>query len=191
MRHPPRLLHSNFVVAVLSDLFGIQARSGCFCAGPYLHRLYRSTTTGRTRMNAECERGHLGAKLAFLRLGFNYFISEAVFQYVLGAVHLLADHGWKLLPLYRFDPDSGMWRHRDRPPAPTLGRPRPARHRSSGPILARHLAEARLIVRAVEAVPPGESLPDPPLSPEFERIRWFPLPGEAVAQLRQPMKGTR
>ena len=35
-----RLLHHNFVVALLSDLFGIQARGGCFCAGPYLHRLY-------------------------------------------------------------------------------------------------------------------------------------------------------
>ena len=38
VRHRGRLLHHNFVVALLSDLFGIQARSGCFCAGPYLHR---------------------------------------------------------------------------------------------------------------------------------------------------------
>ena len=38
--HPAGLLHANFVVAVLSDLFGIQARSGCFCAGPYIHRMY-------------------------------------------------------------------------------------------------------------------------------------------------------
>ena len=40
LRHPRGLLHSNFVVAVLNDLFGIQARSGCFCAGPYIHRMY-------------------------------------------------------------------------------------------------------------------------------------------------------
>ena len=40
LRHPRGLLHANFVVAVLSDLFGIQARSGCFCAGPYIHRMY-------------------------------------------------------------------------------------------------------------------------------------------------------
>ena len=39
------MLHSHFVVALLNDLFGIQARSGCFCAGPYIHRLVRSTTT--------------------------------------------------------------------------------------------------------------------------------------------------
>ena len=121
LRHPPRLLHCNFVVALLSDLFGIQARSGCFCAGPYLHRLYRVDPDWSARMSAECERGRLGAKLGFVRLGFNYFISEDVFRYVLAAVHLLADHAWKLLPLYRFDPASGLWHHRDRGPAPTLG----------------------------------------------------------------------
>ncbi|MBP2329483.1 selenocysteine lyase/cysteine desulfurase [Kibdelosporangium banguiense] len=34
-----RYLHHNFVVAVLNDLFGIQTRGGCSCAGPYGHRL--------------------------------------------------------------------------------------------------------------------------------------------------------
>ena len=34
-----RYLHHNAVVALLNDLFGIQARGGCSCAGPYGHRL--------------------------------------------------------------------------------------------------------------------------------------------------------
>jgi selenocysteine lyase/cysteine desulfurase len=34
-----RFLHHNFVVALLNDLFGIQSRGGCSCAGPYGHRL--------------------------------------------------------------------------------------------------------------------------------------------------------
>ena len=34
-----RYLHHNFVVAVLNDLFGIQSRGGCSCAGPYGHSL--------------------------------------------------------------------------------------------------------------------------------------------------------
>ena len=29
-----RFLHHNFVVALLNDLFGIQSRGGCSCAGP-------------------------------------------------------------------------------------------------------------------------------------------------------------
>ena len=34
-----RYLHHNFAVALLNDLFGIQSRGGCSCAGPYGHRL--------------------------------------------------------------------------------------------------------------------------------------------------------
>ena len=39
VRYEGRYLHHNFVVALLNDLFGIQARGGCSCAGPYGHRL--------------------------------------------------------------------------------------------------------------------------------------------------------
>ena len=35
VKHGPRFLHYNFVSAVLNDVFGIQARGGCACAGPY------------------------------------------------------------------------------------------------------------------------------------------------------------
>ena len=34
VKHGGRYLHHNFVVALLNDLFGIQARGGCSCAGP-------------------------------------------------------------------------------------------------------------------------------------------------------------
>ncbi|RLM91456.1 putative cysteine desulfurase [Panicum miliaceum] len=32
-------LHCRFVTKLLNDLFGVQARAGCACAGPYGHRL--------------------------------------------------------------------------------------------------------------------------------------------------------
>jgi selenocysteine lyase/cysteine desulfurase len=199
LRHPRGLLHSNFVVALLSDLFGIQARSGCFCAGPYLHRLYPIDEVWSERMDAECARGHLGSKLAFTRVNFNYFISEATFQYVVDAVHLLANEAWKLLPLYRFDACTGLWHHRrERPPprvslhdvsfaSPTLNLPAappPGPERAFGS----YLVEARRIIREVEAAPPSARDPDAALSPDFERIRWFPLPGEALAQLRSSVR---
>ena len=57
VRHPRGLLHSNFVVAVLSDLFGIQARSGCFCAGPYIHRVYPVDDAWSAAMEAQTRLG--------------------------------------------------------------------------------------------------------------------------------------
>ena len=37
VRHPTTgyYLHYNYVACLLNDLFGIQARGGCACAGPY------------------------------------------------------------------------------------------------------------------------------------------------------------
>lgn len=32
-------VHGRFVAKLLNDLFGIQARGGCACAGPYGHYL--------------------------------------------------------------------------------------------------------------------------------------------------------
>jgi selenocysteine lyase/cysteine desulfurase len=192
LRHPPGLLHANFVVAVLSDLFGIQARSGCFCAGPYIHRMYPIDDLWSQRMDAEVAKGHMGAKLAFTRLSFNYFISEAVFAYIVDAIHLVARQGWKLLPLYRFDPDSGMWQHRaGRPDRParlgdltaTLDGAPPRFATAPESALAGQLDAARQVFDAVQAGPPAGPLHDPALSEEFERVRWFPLPGDGLAAL--------
>jgi hypothetical protein len=88
------------------------------------------------------------------------------------------------LPLYRFDPANGLWRHGDARPAPTLADAPLARAtREPDDALAGRIEEACRIVRAVETAPPRLSAPDPMLSPEFERIRWLPLPGEALARL--------
>jgi hypothetical protein len=173
------MLHAGFVVAVLSDLFGIQARSGCFCAGPYVHRAHPIGAEWSARMHACAAGGELGAKLAFTRLSFAYHVSDAELAYVLDAVLLLAEHGWKLLPAYRFDPASGQWEHRARRERPAsledMLRARPAPlARAPESVLAGQLAAAREILR--DAPPPRAGEPAP-LSPAFERIRWFPLPG--------------
>jgi hypothetical protein len=143
-------------------------------------------------MDAEVAKGHLGAKLAFTRLSFNYFITETVFRYIVDAVHLIADEGWKLLALYRFDADSGLWQHREgaADPAPSLrafagaldGAPAPLATAPES-VLAGQLEAAREIIAAVTVRPPAGPLHDSVPSADFERIRWFPLPGEGLAQL--------
>lgn len=195
VRHRGRLLHANFVAALLNDLFGIQARSGCFCAGPYIHRLYGIDDRWSDRMSAQAVEGQMGALLSFTRLSFNYVISEAAFAYILDAIHLIADEGWKLLALYDFDSATGLWRHRSgtSEPPPGLrdvltGTPAPLATAPES-VLVDQLEAARLIIAELETHPPAGPLTDQVVSPEFERIRWFPLPGEALRQLRA--SGTR
>src|SRR5205807_2370890 len=58
-----RYLHHNFVVALLNDLFGIQARGGCSCAGPYGHRLLAIDAARSHAMSEEVALGCEGIKL--------------------------------------------------------------------------------------------------------------------------------
>jgi len=189
VRHGGRYLHHNFVVALLNDLFGIQSRGGCSCAGPYGHRLLGIDIERSHEFEREITRGCEGIKPGWVRVNFNYFISEVVFDYLLEAVHLVADQGWKLLGDYRFDPASGLWRHRRGPVEPPL-RLHALRYDEQGRLqasaphatasdaaLAGYLDQARrLLAAGPTADGDGDGGPLPGLSADFEALRWFELP---------------
>ena len=107
-----RYLHPKFVTVLLNDLFGIQSRGGCSCAGPYGHRLLGIDIERSHEFEREIAHGCEGIKPGWVRVNFNYFLSEPVFDYIVRAVGLVADHGWAMLEDYAFDPATGLWRHR-------------------------------------------------------------------------------
>ncbi|HEY6745134.1 MAG TPA: aminotransferase class V-fold PLP-dependent enzyme [Mycobacteriales bacterium] len=185
-----RYLHHNFVVAVLNDLFGIQSRGGCSCAGPYGHRLLGIDLERSHEFEREIAGGCEGIKPGWVRVNFNYFISPAVFDYIVEAVRLVAREGWRLLPDYRFDPDSGLWTHRRAAPEPPLrlsevtydadGVMRYPRHDDRAPdsALTGYLDEARDILARED---PALADPAGMVSADFEHLRWFELPAGCLA----------
>jgi len=189
-----RYLHHNFVVALLSDLFGIQSRGGCSCAGPYGHRLLGIDLERSHEFEHEITQGCEGIKPGWTRVSFNYFISEAVFHYLVEAVDLIATHGWKLLPDYRFEPTSGLWLHRlgrVEPPMrlsqlsydPTTGelvRPPLRDERAPESALAEYLTSARAILDQAAEWTDVDHEPGR-LSAEFEHLRWFDLPTVSIS----------
>jgi hypothetical protein len=189
-----RRLHHNYVVALLNDQFGIQARGGCSCAGPYGHRLLGIDLDTSHEFEREIRGGCEGIKPGWVRVNFNYFISEPVFAYVVEAVRLVARDGWRLLGDYAFDTEHGLWRHRHGLAEPSLkladitydasGAMTYSRdHATAGePELLRYLDEARTIL--AQADPPDLSarLPDGLVSADFEHLRWFDLPTECLDQ---------
>ncbi len=192
VRHAGRYLHHNLVVAILNDLLGIQSRGGCSCAGPYGHRLLGIDLETSHEFEREIARGCEGIKPGWVRVNFNYFISEAVFEFILDAVDLVARDGWRLLPQYRFDAATGLWRHAGGAPEAPLSlrdihydgaemRYAPHRHREPESRLAGYLEAARRLL----AEPPPSPPPAGPLEVgvDFESLRWFWLPEEIAAEL--------
>ncbi|MGH8915849.1 MAG: aminotransferase class V-fold PLP-dependent enzyme, partial [Acidimicrobiia bacterium] len=121
-------------------------------------------------------------KPGWVRVNFNYFIPEEEFSYLLEAVHLVADQGWRLLPLYTYEAETALWRHRAGLPKPPtslndldygggeMGFPQTAGMEELGG----YLAEAKRIL-AEQPETDGNS---PDLGPDAERLRWFPNPAE-------------
>jgi selenocysteine lyase/cysteine desulfurase len=187
VRHQGRYLHHNFVVAVLNDLFGIQSRGGCSCAGPYGHRLLGIDLETSHEFEREIARGCEGIKPGWVRVNFNYFISEAVFSFILDAVDLVAREGWRLLPDYGFNPETGLWRHRAGHPEPPLslhdisyadgGMVYSAhRHREPESRLAEYLDEARTRLARAPLPLAGPTFAPDAVGQDFEDLRWFLLP---------------
>lgn len=191
IRHGRQYLHHNFIVAVLNDLFGIQARGGCSCAGPYGHRLLAIDDTESHAFRHEITQGCDGIKPGWARVNFNYFISDAMCDFLIDAVEVVAQDGYRLLPDYRFEPESGLWCHRDGLTEPPL-RLRGVRFDDDGllSIAARPSQRAgeecfpQLLDGARELLASRpDTLDDGPtgLSAEFEALRWFPLPPSCLA----------
>ena len=103
VRHGDRYLHHNFVVALLNDLFGIQSRGGCSCAGPYGHRLLGIGRAESDAILAALERGEETAKPGWVRLNLSALMTDAKADVIVQAVDDLArvapDHEFR----YRVD----------------------------------------------------------------------------------------
>lgn len=184
-KHGARDLHYGFVVSLLNDLFGIQVRGGCSCAGPYGHSLLGMDMQYSRAIEEEIQHGAMILRPGWVRLNFNYFVSEEEFEYLLRAIELVAEHGWRLLPYYHFDTAGGVWRYQGQrtellasldnfrfsdycqePAAEQLTDTLTLAEQSAA-------AERELLMRHR-----GGELSEVVLSERGERLRWFVLPQE-------------
>jgi selenocysteine lyase/cysteine desulfurase len=188
-----RYLHHNAVVSLLDDLFGVQSRGGCSCAGPYGHRLLGIDIERSHAFEREITGGCEGIKPGWVRVNLNYFVSEAVFEYVVRSVAFVAEHGHLFLPDYRFDPATGWWRHRDAGCRPLLslhdvsyddGGRMVHPHgvvRAGEDALAGYLTEAEQLAQQRRVEGSRSDGGASGLSADFESLRWFELPPSCVA----------
>ncbi|PAA80656.1 hypothetical protein BOX15_Mlig012232g2, partial [Macrostomum lignano] len=224
VRHPASglLLHHMFVATLLNDLFGIQARSGCACAGPYAMDLLGISEPVAARLEAALVgRSGMGQfvrskyfdyphrellRPGFVRINLPFFMPDQEAVFVLRCLRWVGEHGWKLLPLYKVNPETAEWRAIGHDPFPErlwlsrvsyasgqmtypasasggAGGGRQRRRQSSSRSLdfAQLMAEADELVRRSLSHRGSRRHPDATqmFDEESGRLRWFLLPCEA------------
>ncbi|MCZ7531952.1 MAG: aminotransferase class V-fold PLP-dependent enzyme [Acidimicrobiia bacterium] len=191
VRHKGQYLHHNFIVALLNDLFGIQSRGGCSCAGPYGHALLGIDMERSRHLSDEVALGCEGIKPGWIRVNFNYFFSDAVMEFIIDAVNIVATDGWKLLPWYAFDVNTAGWTHVDGRGESAISltdiryetgtmeydiKPQIVPERE----LTEYLAHARTLFATIDPAT-GPVHDEVNATASFEDLRWFLLPNEVRA----------
>jgi selenocysteine lyase/cysteine desulfurase len=107
-----KYLHHKFLTVLLNDLFGIQSRAGCSCAGPYGHRLLDIDDATSEKYRLAVQQGYCGLKPGWCRVGLHWVMDDAEADYVIDAVQFIAREGHTFLGLYDFDLATGTWVHK-------------------------------------------------------------------------------
>lgn len=184
--HAGRMLHPAFVVAVLNDLFGIQARAGCSCAGPYAHDILRISDAQALRYEALVDSGYPMFRPGWTRLGFHFLHDDATINYLIEAVRFVAWHAGELLSLYNPDLRTGRWHARAGVPVASVGfddlcsawwekRQTAADRAPDEAARADSYAQAFEHAATILEAADHRSAPAPGLPNDLERDRWFAL----------------
>lgn len=102
-------VHQQLVTRMLSDRFGIQARGGCACAGPYVHRLLDIGPAQSRQMRQAILDGREIEKPGFIRLNFSVLLPDAKADFILESVLALAADATQFESRYGFDPSRAIF----------------------------------------------------------------------------------
>ena len=95
-----RQVHHQLFTRLLSDRYGVQARGGCACAGPYVHRLLDITPAESEAMRQAILSGKELEKPGFVRVNFSALMDDDDATWVIDAVNQLSDEIESLAPCY-------------------------------------------------------------------------------------------
>jgi len=185
-----KYLHHKLLTVLLNDLFGIQSRAGCSCAGPYGHRLLKIDEPTSEKYRSAVQQGHCGLKPGWCRVGLHWVMDDAEADYVIDAVHFLAREGHHFLGLYDFDLATGTWAHKsvtttlpkfslDAALASEQGEPAILTLALRQQLYRHYLAEAGRIAEHLKHAPPARP---GTLGGELADLQFFALPGDDRAR---------
>lgn len=96
-------IHQQLVTRMLSDVYGVQARGGCACAGPYAHRLLGIGQDESEAIRSGILSGEGMKKPGWTRLNFSVLLTEEKADKIIGAVDELARNPYPTAEHYTCD----------------------------------------------------------------------------------------
>ncbi|MEE9453569.1 MAG: aminotransferase class V-fold PLP-dependent enzyme [Paracoccaceae bacterium] len=84
------IINAKHFTHMLSDTYGIQARGGCACAGPYGHRLLGVDRATSDSLRSQILAGNDDVKPGWVRLNFSYLMDDRTACYIIDSVNRLA-----------------------------------------------------------------------------------------------------
>lgn len=96
-------IHQQLFTRMLSDKYGIQARGGCACAGPYAHRLLSINESESETIRSAIMSGEEIEKPGWVRLNLSVLMSDEKVDYILKSVLELASNPHATAHFYNVD----------------------------------------------------------------------------------------
>ena len=109
--HDGKYLHHRLASRLLNDLFGIQSRAGCACAGPYGHVLLGISDETSEKFRIAIKEGTGSLKPGWIRVNLHYLMTEDDVDFIIDAIEFIANYGYLYLQEYSIDIKTGDWRH--------------------------------------------------------------------------------
>ncbi len=103
-------VHQQLFTRMLSDIYGIQARGGCACAGPYAHRLLGIDQAQSKALRVALNAGEELEKPGWVRLNFGYLMSDETAEYIIDSVDALARETESWVGHYGVDPKTARFK---------------------------------------------------------------------------------
>ena len=108
--HAGQPVHQQLFTRMLSDIYGIQARGGCACAGPYAHRLLGIDRAASEALHSALSAGDEMQKPGWVRLNFSYLMSEQTVRFIIDSVNDLSRRVEEFAPYYSADPATARFK---------------------------------------------------------------------------------
>ena len=106
-------IHPKFATRLLNDLFGIQSRAGCSCAGPYGHRLLNIDLNLSEKYRRVIQEDIQCIKPGWIRVNFHYTLTTTDVIFILEALEFIAEYGYLFINQYILDIKTGEWKHKE------------------------------------------------------------------------------